>query len=114
MGTAIDLKTKITESEATRTISASEEIDYADLAETMTLDKVMESCRRLSRKNKGVIGAFIEALIRKESETASKYLEVEKLLAKQEKTNLELSARLSKLEETVAAGPKIPAPTYDE
>jgi len=81
----------------------------------MTLPGVMELCTRLSAKNRGIVRAFIEALMNKESEATQRLLVVEKSLVEQKEANLELSARVSRLEsQTVAVVPAKPTATYAE
>ena len=97
------------------TSAAGASTDYGELAAGMTLSGVMELCARLSAKNRGVVSAFIETLMNKESEAAQRFLVIEKSLAEQKEANLELSARVSRLEsQTVAVEPAKPAATYAE
>ena len=77
--------------------SAADE-NYREMAASLTLPGVMRLCTRLSKQNKGVVKAYIEALTEKQNEASLRLLEVEKLLAEQTAANLELSERVSKLE----------------
>ena len=78
--------------------SAPDEDNYREMAASLTLPGVMRLCTRLSKQNRGVVKAFIEALTEKQTVTSQRLLEVEKLLAEQTAANLELSERASKLE----------------
>ena len=80
------------------------------MAELLILEQVQAPCHKLPTRNGGRIGGYIDNLINKETETATRLLEVEELLVKQQATNLERSERLAKLENIVET--KIPTKTY--
>ena len=64
----MDLKNKTTNNAEESIVNASDKTDYSVLAETMSLEEILEPCRRLSIGNRGAIRAYIEAMIKKKAE----------------------------------------------